>query len=61
MTPEQIQRATIQGFTSKGGQRGLGLSLVARRLADMGQPLRIYSTPGAGTLVEASLAFEAQA
>ena len=61
MTPAQTERATIHGFTTKGGQRGLGLSLVARRLADMGQPLRIYSTPGAGTLVEANLVFEAQA
>ncbi len=60
MTPEQTERAAIDGFTTKGSQRGLGLSLVARRLADVGQPLRIYSTPGAGTLVEASLAFEAQ-
>ena len=59
MTDTQLESAVTLGFSTRGDDRGLGLALITQRLAEAGEDLKIYSTPGVGTLVEAGLVFRA--
>ncbi|RKR06742.1 two-component system CitB family sensor kinase [Kushneria sinocarnis] len=46
------QRIFEQGFSTRGEQRGLGLSLVRDQIESAAGEVAIYSSPGEGTLVE---------
>ncbi|WP_355659607.1 ATP-binding protein [Halomonas salifodinae] len=52
---ESLAQVVEAGVSTKGPGRGLGLALARERLAHLGGELRLYSTPGQGTLVELDL------
>lgn len=49
MTPEQLDRAFDDFYTTKPGGSGLGLSIVRRLLQDLEGSLRVETAPGAGS------------
>ncbi len=51
MTPQQLQKAFDDFYTTKTGGTGLGLSVVRRLVADLSGILRVETTPGQGTRV----------
>ena len=60
MDTATIDNSRRQGFSSKGEQRGVGLSLVAEHLDAVGGRFALYSTPGRGTLVEAEYPYRSE-
>ncbi|OHV13878.1 ATP-binding protein [Kushneria phosphatilytica] len=59
MTETTRQRIFDQGFSTRGKQRGLGLSLVRDQIETAQGEIAIYSSPGEGTLVEITFPYSA--
>ncbi len=51
MTPQELQKAFDDFYTTKRGGTGLGLSVVRRLVADLSGILRVETAPGQGTSV----------
>lgn len=49
MSPDQLNRAFDDFYTTKEGGTGLGLSVVRRLVADLGGTLRVETAPGQGS------------
>ncbi|MCX2522712.1 ATP-binding protein [Larsenimonas rhizosphaerae] len=52
IAPSMQSNIFARGVSTRGANRGLGLSLVQERLETAGGDLALYSTPGEGTLIE---------